>query len=196
MKDRDTALEEIRVVREMIEATRQRLRGAWVPFLIFGVLGILACLTSQLLLAVDASSWIGLPWLAFLLLGVVALRGWSRRWSSSGRTPFVGRMLANLWRGVAMALLALWIAAAASGALNAGQLGTMIVLGLGVFASGRLIDYAPLSWSAGLWWLGALVTAVRPDLLFVAQAVVIGLSYLLPAWGLYREEVGEEAHAA
>ncbi len=190
MSDPEAALEEIRIVRKMIEATRQRVRGAWIPFLVFGVLGVLASLASHALQA-EGGVWRAVPWLAFLALSLAGLR--ALRPHLGGGGTFVGRMLISTWRGVALAVLVLWIAVA--GSASAALVGTLSLLGLGVFLSGRLLDYPPLTWGAGLWWLGAVLAAARPELAMLIEATVIALTYLLPAWGLYRQEV-QGAHAA
>lgn len=196
MTDRDTALEEIRVIREMILATHQRLRGAWIPFLVFGVLGVAASAASHLMLSRGLVFLIALPWMAFVAGGLLTIRMASRRHEEGDAgVSFVERMVISLWLGIGLAMLALWVAAFTGNIPVVGSIGTFVLLGLGLFASGRLIDYAPLCWAAGLWWVGAILAAVRPDLTFAIESVVIGVSYLLPAWGLYRQEA-DEVHAA
>lgn len=191
MTDQDKALEEVREVRKMIESTRQRVRGAWVPFLVFGAFGVLASLASQWLMTSGEQGWVAVPWILFLLVGTPVARIGLRSMGTDNGSPFVGRMLTSLWCGVAISILAIWIAAGFAGEWVMASAGTSVVLGLGVFSSGRLLDYPPLTWAALLWWVSAIAGAWAPQSVFGIEAVVIGLTYLLPAWGLYRQELGE-----
>jgi hypothetical protein len=64
------AMEDLRVVRRMIDETRSNVGRTWFVFALFGVLGVIASFVSHVLVSrTPALVWI--PWAAFAVLGLI-----------------------------------------------------------------------------------------------------------------------------
>ena len=183
MTDTASAVEEIRIIRRMIETSRRNTTSLRIPLLVYGGLGVVASLVSHALLSQGREQAIGFVWMAFLVLGLTASAFLLRRREKRGRiVSFVDRALAVLWIGVGISIVLVAITHAAREPSPAFVAVIAYFIALALCASGKLMEWPPLYAAAGVWWAGGVVMWFRPHDVFLIEAVLMVVGYLLPAY--------------
>jgi hypothetical protein len=200
MDSQAEATEHLRAIRRMMEQTRQRgTEDNWIPFVIWGIGGLLASLASQVL--TDRGRWdlVYIPWNVYwpagLLLSVWLGRGRRHSFQAGG---FIARAILMTWTAVGITMLLVSLAVALS-LLPPVALGVLPLLaGAGCFVTAAMLQERLLYAAGALWWIGGLAMMARPGLTFAMLALLFGFGYLLPAYLMKRRQpiVGELADAA
>jgi hypothetical protein len=195
MLDEATAVDQLSAIRAMIADTRRSATDHWAHLLIWGALGMVAAIASELLrdTAHDAAIWLVWSgyWLAASVLSYLFGRRVERR---AGARTFIGRILAAVWNAVGATIGALWVATLV------GILPLLVLPGMiawtvagGLFVMAAALEFPALSVAAGLWWVGGAYALFRPHQTFVVFAVLIVLGYLVPAVLLRRQVAADDA---
>jgi hypothetical protein len=194
MTDSTLALEDLRAIRRMVADTRRSTGRHWVYLLVWGVLGVVASVASQLLLAEGREAGIPVVWAVYFAVASL-ISAWfgTRERDRTRTTTFAGRVLSVAWAAIAATIAALCFAAFALDALPPTIIpgAVALLLATGLCVMGAVLEFRPLYGAAVLWWIGALAMMARPHEAFVIQAVVLLLGYLLPA-ALLRREVARD----
>ena len=200
MDTQTEATEHLRVIRRMMEQTRRRgTEDNWIPFVIWGVGGLLAALVSQLL--ADWGRWdlVYIPWNVYwpagILISVLVGRGGRHSYQAGG---FIARAIFMTWTAVGITMLLVSFAVAVS-LLPPVALAILASLaGVGCFVTGAMLQERLLYSAAVLWWVGSLAMMARPSLTFAILALLFAFGYLLPAYLMRRRQplAGEMASAS
>ena len=195
MLDEATAAEQLSAIRAMIADTRRSATDHWTYLLIWGVLGVIAALVSELLrdTPYDAAVW--LVWAGYWLVAAALSHLFGRRAERrAGARTFIGRILSAAWNAVGTTIGALWVATLI-GILPMGVMPAMIAWTIAgaLLVMAAALEFPALSAAAGLWWAGGAYTLFRPQQTFVVFAVLIVLGYLVPAALLRRQVAADDA---
>lgn len=195
MLDEATALDQLSAIRAMINDTRRSAAHHWIHLMVWGVLGVIAAIASQLLLDTAHGAAIWLVWCTYWIVGssLSTLIGVRTERRTRTRT-FIDRIMSATWNAVSVTILLLLLAASI-GALPVQFLPAMIVLvaAAGLCINGALLEFWMLYAAAGLWWAGGVYTLFYPAQAFLVVAVLIVLGYLAPAVMLRRQVAADDA---
>ncbi len=195
MLDEATAVDQLSAIRAMIDDTRRSATDHWTHLLIWGVLGVIAAIASQLLLHTRHDVAIWLVWSSYWIAGFVLSRSFRRRAERRARArTFVGRMLSATWNGAGITIASLWTAVLI-GIVPVVVLPAMIAWTVagGLCVMAAALEFPVLFAAAGIWWAGGGYTLFRPQQTFVVFAVLIVLGYLVPAALLRRQVAADDA---
>ncbi len=181
-----TEQESLRVITEMIENSKAKIRDNGFFYLLWGWLVLIASLSNFILLNMDYDkAW--LPW-PFLMTGggiVSGIAGYRLGKRIKVRTFFDTAMI-YLWYGF-LATLFIILFTAAKGNVSWVVTNALIIAlyGLGTFVSGGILNFKPLIYGGVFSWLLAIVTLFIPDLYsLLAVALSIVVAYLIPGYML------------
>jgi hypothetical protein len=183
MSDATPALDELRAIRRMIADTRRSTGQHWAYLVIWGVLGVVASLVSDVLLRHGRVSALWSVWGAYVLVGAAAARlfGDRERERARGRT-FASRVLGATWTAIGITSVLVCLAAG-TGSLPPQSIPGVVALlvATGLCAMGALLEFPLLYGAATLWWAGGALMLLRPTEAFTVEAGLFFLGYLLPA---------------
>ncbi|MCD4790047.1 MAG: hypothetical protein K8R37_08620 [Bacteroidales bacterium] len=176
----------LRVIREMIENSKAKIKDNGFFYLLWGWLVLIASLSNFFLLKIEfEQAW--LPWPVLMMGGgiVSGIVGYRIGKKAKSRTLFDTTMI-YLWYGFLVTLIIILISA------SIGRLSWMVtdaliiaLYGLGTFVSGGMLKFKPLIFGGIFSWAIAIVTLFIPEpfcLLMVTLSIVV--SYLIPGYML------------
>ncbi len=181
-----TEQDSLRVITEMIENSKAKIRDNGFFYLLWGWLVLIASLSNFILLIIDYDkAW--LPWPILMTGGGIAsgIAGYRLGKRIKVRTFFDTAMI-YLWYGF-LATIFIILFAAAKGNLSWVVTNALIIAlyGLGTFVSGGILNFKPLIWGGIFSWILAIVTLFIPDLYsLLAVALSIVVAYLIPGYML------------
>ncbi len=181
-----TEQDSLRVITEMIENSKAKIRDNGFFYLLWGWLVLIASLSNFILLIIDYDkAW--LPWPILMFGGgiVSGIAGYRLGKRIKVRTFFDTAMI-YLWYGF-LATIFIILFAAAKGNLSWVVTNALIIAlyGLGTFVSGGILNFKPLIWGGIFSWILAIVTLFIPDLYsLLAVALSIVVAYLIPGYML------------
>jgi len=191
MIEQTEALRELKLIRQMMQLSRGYSGRLWRFFVIWGALGVAACVSSQAMLYVGRGQAIPWVWLAMFGTGFAlsALAGRSDE-LQSGVASYVDRVVGSTWIAVTITVgLLAFAAPAAGGPFLFGAV--PFVLGAGYFIMAPLLQSRSWLGGAAVWWLGGLALIARPESSFVILAAVMTATQLVPGVVLWRQSRGE-----
>ena len=181
-----TEQDSLRVITEMIENSKAKIRDNGFFYLLWGWLVLIASLSNFILLIIDYDkAW--LPWPILMTGGGIAsgIAGYRLGKRIKVRTFFDTAMI-YLWYGF-LATLMIILFTAAKGNVSWVVTNALIIAlyGLGTFVSGGILNFKPLIWGGIFSWIIAIVTLFIPDLYsLLAVALSIVVAYLIPGYML------------
>ncbi len=181
-----TEQDSLRVITEMIENSKAKIRDNGFFYLLWGWLVLIASLSNFILLIIDYDkAW--LPWPILMTGGGIAsgIAGYRLGKRIKVRTFFDTAMI-YLWYGF-LATLFIILFTAAKGNVSWVVTNALIIAlyGLGTFVSGGILNFKPLIWGGIFSWVIAIVTLFIPDLYsLLAVALSIVVAYLIPGYML------------
>ncbi len=174
----------LKVITEMIENSRAKIRDNGFFYLLWGWLVLIAGLSNFILLIVGFDkAW--LPWPVLMIGGGIATGIAGYRLGKNARVKtFFDIAMIYLWNGFLVLLLFI-LFMAARGVISwvASNAIIIAIYGLGTFVSGGLLKFKPLIIGGVISWALAIITLFIPDiysLLTIALSVII--SYLIPGY--------------
>lgn len=142
--DQRAAIEELRVIRQMMERTTRRWTGeGWVYWVIWGVGGIAASLISELSTAGGNKDLIPAAWNIYWIDCLALTAYFARRdWKRLGRRPisFLGKAIGLTWCAIGASFLLTGIAAAVTKSPQTLASTFVMLAGAGVFITGALLE--------------------------------------------------------
>ena len=176
----------IRVITEMIENSKAKIRDNGFFYLLWGWLVLIASVTNFVLLQIGfGQAW--LPWPILMTAGGIAsgIAGYKLGKKAKAKTMFDTAMI-YLWYGFLVTLLII-LFTASSGKISWNVTNTLIIslYGLGTFVSGGILKFKPLIFGGIISWVLAIVTLYVPEmysLLMVAMSIIV--AYLIPGYML------------
>ena len=186
MKTTFNEQDSIRVITEMIENSKAKIRDNGFFYLLWGWLVLIASLTNFVLLQIEfEQAW--LPWPILMTGGGIAsgIAGYRLGKKAKAKTLFDTAMV-YLWYGF-LATLLIILFTASSGKISWNVTNTLIIslYGLGTFVSGGILKFKPLIFGGIISWVLAIATLYVPEfysLLMVALSIIV--AYLIPGYML------------
>ncbi len=186
METNFTEQDSLKVITEMIENSRAKIRDNGFFYLLWGWLVLIASVTNFILLIVDyEKAW--LPWPILMIGGGIAsgIAGYKLGKNARVKTLFDTAMI-YLWSSF-LVLLFIILFMAAKGTIPWIASNALIIAlyGLGTFMSGGLLKFKPLIFGGVVSWALAIITLFIPDiysLLTIALSIII--AYLIPGYML------------
>lgn len=172
--------ESLRIIRSMIESTKQDLRdnGSW--FLLWGWLVFIACITHFVLMEVGYDQ----PYLAWILMpigGVISIIKGMREEKSQKVKTHIDEFMKHVLIAFLVSLFIVLGFGPKLG-LNTYPL-IMMVYGFWLFISGGVINFRPLQIGGIINWalaIGAFFVGFKFQLVLLGAAVLLG--YIIPGY--------------
>ena len=195
MSDDVASLEELRAIRSMIAETRRSTGRDWVYLVVWGALGVVASLISQMIVGTTHEQGLWLVWAVYGIAGNIVSSLFARHEERQTRIrTFASRALSTTWTAIGVTVAVIWIVAI-YGPLPAVLIPGLVALliAIGVSVMGVLLEFTPLYAAAVLWWVGGLVMLLRPDEAFALLTGLLVLGYLAPAVLLRSQLAADDA---
>jgi hypothetical protein len=172
------AQQELTFIRKVIQDSRLTLVDNGVEYIYWGVLVACGMFGTYVLDRLQAAEWAIGGWINLTLWIAVMGGGWAcslirhlRRRRLARVHTLAGRMLGTIWLACGIAIMMLIFVLGPLGKADPSP-AIAVVLGIGFFLSGVLMDFAPLRWASLCWWAGAVVLALIRSL--PAEMLVFG----------------------
>jgi hypothetical protein len=179
------AKEEIRLIQEMIQKTRQATAESGTLFFFWGIWVVLAIIGNYVLVFLEKYSWIWLNWTVFVVLGMIYSGFYSiRQEKRQAAATYVQMASRYLAIACAVGYVLLGLVFPLFNLYSYGVIPVLIAVmaGIELFGIGGIYEWNLLKWCAAVWWLGSLgmllVHVYYRTLVFVPLII---LAYLLPA---------------
>lgn len=188
--DQNRAAEDLQYIRRIMQDSRRITAERGDGFILWGIIVLLGFLGS----AADAFGWwevsAGYTWTVLVVLGWVWMFIHTRRFDVSVMVnPLAKKMLDSLWTAVLIAMTLLGFLGTLTGVVDGNNLSGVlfIVLGIGYFIQGSLMDRTWVRMLGVGWWIGGVTTfytGIRLDFI-LSVAMMIGLQ-IVPGIIFYR----------
>lgn len=178
--------EALRVIEEMVNSSRHKLKDEARYFLLWGWMVFAAAITHFILLLFGITDgWIVWPvfmGLAFVSYGVMV----KNRESDSGSVTYVDRMNRYLWLGFLGPLFITLVVGGVFGWQVAYPF-FMAIYGWSAIVSGGLLKFAPLIWGGvASYILGVTTIFVPGEYILIMLAVAVLFGFIIPGHVLKR----------
>jgi len=180
-----SAREEIRYIQEMIDHTKKIAAGAWMFFLVWGVVVILGVAGMYALVSMEKYDFIWVNWIGFMAVGVIFSIIYGRRFERrSGARTYSQIATGHLSVACGMGFALTGFLFPILDLYSWGVIPVLIALiaGIYLFALGGIYEWNLLKWCGAFWWLGSVAAIFLHEnlraLLFI-PLILIG--YIMPA---------------
>ena len=183
--------QELQVVKEMIQKTKQKAvdRGAF--FLMWGSLVAIACFATFFLTELNQETLVWLPWATLMPIGMIISIFLMRRYSKKSKyTSYAESAYNSVWLACGIAFFIVVFMDSISPLFSTGAIYPVISLiaGIGIFASGGIMEWTSLKIGGLFWWAGAVTMMLVPTHYHpLIMAIVIIPGHLIPGYLLKRQ---------
>jgi hypothetical protein len=175
----------LRVISEMIEATRNDVRSNSFFYLLWGFLVLTASLLEYSLLQFFRSPHHYIGWPVLMGIGAFVSIAYSmRKYGKRTASTYIGNFFTYFFAGWAISLLML-LFFVISGHYKLIQPVSLAMYALATFVSGGILRFRPLIWGGVIAWVAAIGSYFVPfpvQLLITAATVIV--AYLVPGFYL------------
>jgi hypothetical protein len=182
---------ELQLVKEMIQRTKQTVVNRGAFFLLWGGLVFVACLVTFALTQLDYEPWVWVPWAILIPIGVITSIFLQRKYSRQSKyTSFVEHSYDSVWLacGIAFGIMTFVNGITSTFPQNAFYPAISLLCGIGVFASGRIMEWTSLKVGGLFWWGGATAMMLIPfEYHPLIMAIVIIPGHMIPGFLLKRQ---------
>ncbi len=196
----EQAVEEIQLIKEMIEKTKKSTAAHGGYLITWGVLIIAALIGNYTLALLQKYNLIWPNWIVFMGCGVIySIIYQSKKGRKNRIQTYAGKAWMHLWIACGTAFILVGFVFPLSGFYSYKLIPVLIatIAGIGTFVGGGIYEWPFLKWSGLFWWVGAIVMVFLPPSyngpVFIFLVIV---GYLLPGIQLnrhYRESGGSHA---
>ena len=184
------AQQELQLIKEMIEKTKQKVVDRGSFFLLWGVMIFLTCSATFALTQLDNSSLQWLPWAILIPIGmIVSIFFMKKEDRRSKYTSYAEHSYNSVWlaSGLAFFIFLFVNPITHTFSLEAVYPLTSLVIGIATFASGAIMAWTSLRVGGLFWWGGAVVMMFVPSHFHpLIMAIVIIPGQLIPGYLLKR----------
>jgi hypothetical protein len=181
------AMENLEMIKKMIEETKKTVAYSGDIFILWGVLGLLACLGTYVLVFFRLYQYIFINWVGLMTIGFAysIYRGVTQEKKEKIIT-FSTKALGYTWFALGITLMLLGFVAPLAGVYSSYHMIPAIiaiVIGAGCFISAQLYQWKLLTWLSLLWWgagIGMMFLKTDSSLLVFAFLIILG--YLVPGF--------------
>ena len=177
---------ELDTIKEMLEKTKRKAVDNGFLFLLWGWLAIAACLITYGIAFYWKPELSWLPWAVLMPIGaVITIIVSVKSQNNSKYTTYAEHAYGNVWFGCGLAFFIAGFVTPFSTVLNytAIYIIISIIAGIGVFASGGILEWTLLRIGGLFWWAAAIIMMFTP---FEYHPLIMGLviipGYLLPGY--------------
>ncbi len=180
------AKESIELIKDMIRKTKNAAAYSGDIYIIWGMLTLLAVLGTYLLVVLKLYQYIWINWTAFMGGGFIysVYHGITRE-RRADLVTFAGRILGYTWFACGVSLVILAFVAPLAGLYPTHMIPALvaIVIGIGYYITGKVVQWKLLVWLAFLWWVGGSgMMFVKTDSILLIFALLMSLGYLVPGF--------------
>lgn len=182
-----SAEDSFRLIQSMINGARNKVAENGFHLMLWGILVITCCLANYFLIRGGAGNLAGLPWMLMPVIGVpvgfIYEKGRARK--KEIRT-MADLHVYHMWMSFLFALVLVIVYCSISHTSPVPFI--LIITGMVTFATGRVLQFAPLQLGGLVFWAGALVCLKVVDenqLLIHAAATFLG--YIVPGILLWKQ---------
>jgi hypothetical protein len=173
----------LKVITEMIDATKNDVRSNYFFFLLWGFLVLAASLLEYCLLTFFHSPYHYIGWPVLMSIGmIVSLVYAIRKYSKTNSTTYIGNFFKFFFLAWSLSLiLVLFFIIPRNNQLV--QPVILVMYAMAIFISGGILRFMPLKWGGIIAWAAALLSFFSPfpvQLLITAAAVVV--AYIVPGF--------------
>jgi hypothetical protein len=175
----------LKVISEMIEATKNDVRSNSFFYLLWGFLVLTASLLEYCLLQFFKTPHHYIGWPVLMGIGALVSIAYSiRKYGKTKASTYIGNFFTCFFIGWTISLLIL-LFFVISGNYKLIQPVSLAMYGLATFVSGGILRFRPLIWGGVIAWVAAMGSYFAPfpvQLLITAATVVV--AYLVPGFYL------------
>jgi len=164
--EQNDAQQELAFIRKVMADSRRVTVENGLDYIVWGAIVALGMFSTYALDRLHTTDRVGGGWIYLALWIAVMGGGWVfslirylRGCRSSRVTTLAGRMLGTIWLACGIAIMLLIFVLGPLGKADPSP-AIAVVLGIGFFLSGVLMDFAALRWASICWWAGAVVLAL------------------------------------
>jgi hypothetical protein len=179
----------LKVITEMIEATKNDVRSNYFFYLLWGFLVLAASLLEYCLLTFFHSPFHYIGWPVLMSIGMIVSLAYAiRKYSKSDFTSYIGNFFRYFFFAWSLSLILVLVFIIPRN----NQLVQPVILAMyamAIFISGGILRFSPLKWGGIIAWAAALVSFFSPfpvQLLITASTVVV--AYIVPGFILKRRK--------
>lgn len=183
--------QELQLVSEMIQRTKKTVvdRGAF--FLLWGGLVFLACSVTFALTQLEHEPWIWVPWTVLMPAGAIVSIFLMRKYTKQSKyTSYVEHAYDSVWLACGLAFFTLMLVNYITWFFPPKTIYPVIsfIIGIGVFASGRIMEWTSLRIGGLFWWGGAATMMLVPSEYHpLITAIIIVPGHIIPGYLLKRQ---------
>ncbi|MEP0365654.1 MAG: hypothetical protein ABJN36_09230 [Cyclobacteriaceae bacterium] len=169
------------IISEMIEATKDELKGSHFYFLFWGWLAIAIHAAHYYLMAYTDFAHPEMVWALAAFGGIYTAIYSAKRKKAQRITTHFDKVIGYVWMAYGFTVL---IVIGAGGSLNYAIYPLVTLLtAFPTFLTGILTKYKPLVYGGSLFWIFAVVSfAVNPQNQIIVGAIALACGYLVPAY--------------
>ncbi len=190
-RNRSEAIQELQLVNDMLQKTKQTVvdRGAF--FLLWGGIVFFACSLVFALskLGHESSEW--LPWAILLPVGAILSMFLQRKYAKQTlRTTYIEHSYDSVWLacGIAFGILSFTNSIVSIIPPRADYPIVSFFVGIGLFASGGILEWTSLKIGGAVMWGGAVIMMLVPAQYHpLIMAIIIIPGYIVPGYLLKRQ---------
>ena len=188
--------QDLNLIKQMIEKTRRDTAQSGYFFIFIGIISLLGTVAVTILENQGLTRWT-LPTLILMVvanavIGYLIIARETRKVKTYAKTVFW-----HVWMacGFGALLIVFFFPAVQLYPMTVVPVLVSILMGIGVFVTGVLLELRFLQWSSAVWWTGACLMAVTggPYKSMIMAAVIL-LGWILPGYLLNRQYRRRSAH--
>ena len=187
--------EDIQLIRDMIEKTKEKAAESWKFFSVWGILIIAAIIGNYTLVYFEKYNAIWINWIVFMVVGVlVSIFYIGKKEKTSGATTYAQNAIAHLSFACGISFMLAGFVFPILKLYTYAEIPVIIsmIVGILLFVIGGIYEWNLLKWSALLWWLGGVgMIFIHWHYRALACIPLIILGYLVPGFILrsqYKKE--------
>lgn len=182
MQNNFSPQESLQLIQSMISKAKSNLEENRFYFLLWGWVSFCAIVAQFLLKVVFVYEYHYAVWLVTIPTAIITMIHISRSVKKDTVRTYVGESMSYLWTGLGISffVLSFIITNSRGGWLHAWPL-FILFYGLGTFVSGRILQFAPLTFGGIFNWALAIAAVyVHFDYQLLLAAAAILTSYIIP----------------
>jgi len=170
------ALDDLRVVRDMIERTRRTTMESGFLFIWWGFLSLVGVGLHYIFVSREWFGQIGFIWSLFLVIGYLGTYLHLRNKHRTGARSYIDRLIGTTWCACGISVILLTFVAPALKVYDWNFIPPMvtIILAVGIYISGMLYEWRGLQSIAFLWWAGSIFMFIFNDSNLLIMGGLIG----------------------
>ncbi len=190
--------EDIQLIRDMIEKTKEKAAESWKFFSFWGILIIAGIIGNYALVYFKKFSAIWINWIVFMLIGVfISIFYISKKEKSSGTRTYAQIAIGYLSFACGIAFILAGFVFPILKLYTFREIPVIIsmIVGILLFVIGGIYEWKLLKWSALLWWLGSVgMIFIHWHYRTLVCVPLIILGYLVPGF-ILRSKYKKESRA-